>query len=395
VRALGLDGEGSVFVAGSTDSADFPVTEDGYQQELGAGISSSLPCACYNGFLMKFSSDGWLTYSTYIGGQVLGGVTQLKLGGSGEAYLNHQGAPPSESARCASGPDVWVLNPERSTLHVLPLAGSLMSLDGMGNLYTAGVTEWSPKIFPTADAMQAARGGWDGFLMKSNLDVEGSAVTCVVNAATQRYASEQNRLGAVAPGEVISIYGLGLGTETKVWFDDAPAWIIYPVEGRIDTVVPFGVTGPATRLRVETLGRRTVTQIVAVTDISPGIFRIDGSGIGPAIVRNEDGTANSMTAAARGTVISLEATGFGPMDPPQADGEITSIEPPWPRTQAPLTARFGEYSAEVVHGGAAPGKVAGLLRIDIRVPEEMPPGQQWLSLRIGDVPVPSVLVNVK
>ncbi|RQD82096.1 MAG: PKD domain-containing protein, partial [Methanocalculus sp. MSAO_Arc2] len=60
--ALAPDGEGGVWVAGQTMSADFPVTDDAYQGSRPGTIAT---------FVSRFSSNGTLLYSTYLGGSSL------------------------------------------------------------------------------------------------------------------------------------------------------------------------------------------------------------------------------------------------------------------------------------------------------------------------------------
>ncbi|MCX6624821.1 MAG: SBBP repeat-containing protein, partial [Acidobacteria bacterium] len=59
VSALAVDPSGNAYVAGSTNSTDFPVTATAVQPKLAART---------DGFVVKLSSTGSIVYSTYIGG---------------------------------------------------------------------------------------------------------------------------------------------------------------------------------------------------------------------------------------------------------------------------------------------------------------------------------------
>ena len=57
---VAVDASGNAWVAGSTESPDFPVTPDAVQPKFGGGY--------FDGFLARFNPAGGLDYATYIGG---------------------------------------------------------------------------------------------------------------------------------------------------------------------------------------------------------------------------------------------------------------------------------------------------------------------------------------
>ena len=97
----------------------------------------------------------------------------------------------------------------------------------------------------------------------------------------------------------------------------------------------------------------------------PGIFTI-GNGTGQAAAVNEDGTLNSeANPVARGSIVSLYATGQG---------------------QAPsgVSLKIGQYNADLLYAGPAPG-FPGLMQINARVPGGfLPPGVQPVVLSVGN-----------
>ena len=77
-RGIGVDAAGRVFVSGTTDSANFPVT-GGFQTQLGGKTDA---------FVVRLSSTGQtLEYGTYLGGAESDGGTRLALDDDGNAYL--------------------------------------------------------------------------------------------------------------------------------------------------------------------------------------------------------------------------------------------------------------------------------------------------------------------
>jgi uncharacterized protein (TIGR03437 family) len=120
-------------------------------------------------------------------------------------------------------------------------------------------------------------------------------LSAVVNAASMAP-------GAIAPGEIISLFGTGLG---QVFINGVPAQLTYSSTTQVNVIVPdtVGAQGAAT-VQVVWNGIASQTWKVPLAASSPGIFTIDGSGLGQAIVR----PLNSVT---RGSTIQIYATGGG------------------------------------------------------------------------------------
>ncbi|MFB3827161.1 MAG: BACON domain-containing protein [Bryobacteraceae bacterium] len=216
----------------------------------------------------------------------------------------------------------------------------------------------------------------------------------VVNAAT--YAQ-----GAVAPGEIVTIYGAGLGPAalatlqlengavskmlagTRVLFGGVPAPVIYTSAGQASSVVPYAVSG-STEMQVEYNGARSNTLTLRVTPAEPGIFTLDASGTGQAAALNQDYSVNgAANPAARGTVLMLFATGGGATEPPSADGGVTGAE--LPRTRLPVGVRIGGVECNVQYAGGAPGLVSGVLQINAEIAAEVTPGDALtVVVRVGD-----------
>jgi uncharacterized protein (TIGR03437 family) len=90
----------------------------------------------------------------------------------------------------------------------------------------------------------------------------------------------------------------------------------------------------------------------------------------------------------------LFGTGEGQTDPPGQDGKITGSVLARPRL--PVSVRFGNTTVTPDYAGAAPGLVAGVLQVNVRVPEGLTPGPVPVVLRVGDRESPAgVTVFVK
>jgi len=203
--------------------------------------------------------------------------------------------------------------------------------------------------------------------------------------------------GPIAPGEILTIFGSGIGppalvgprvtggrldntlVDTRVLFDGVPAPLIYVQANQISAIVPYTVAGkPSTRVHVEYRTVQSNAVEVPVAASAPGIFTLDSTGRGPGAILNEDGSINSASnPATKGSIVVLFATGEGQTDPDGADGEIAGDVLPKPRL--PVRVRIGGLEAEILYAGAAPGLVAGVLQVNARVPTSVTVG--------GSVPV--------
>jgi uncharacterized protein (TIGR03437 family) len=315
--AIALDATGDVYIAGTTESPDFPKP------------GSSIPTCRQTGgpFVAELDPTGAkLLHST---------------GMSGLGYDN-----------------------------ALALA-----VDSGGAVYLAGETE-SQVFFSTPGAAQmayaASGGSYQAFAAGINFGAPSSPyAACVLNAASFAAGNAAPfPLGTVAPGEIVSLFGayLGPGAPT-VTFDGMPAPVLYSGANQINAVVPYGLTSATTQMTVQFNGQSFGPIVMPVAAAVPGIFTLDGSGHGQAAVINQDGTFNSVSnPAPRGTIISFFACGPGLMTPAVADGTISPLTLPLPAPVLPVSVAIRGVNSTVLYAGAAPGYVSGLLQINVQVP---------------------------
>ena len=223
------------------------------------------------------------------------------------------------------------------------------------------------------------------------------AIISVGNAASY----EQ---GSISPGEVVAIFGLNLGpatptamqlddsglvatslSDTRVLFDGVPAPMAYAGTNQVNAIVPFGLSSGSTQVRVEYRGESSDPISVPVAPSIPGVFAADGSGGGQGIIVNQDGTINSAdNPAPAGSVIILYATGAGQLDPPAKDGAVVTADL-LPRPVLPVSATVGDQNAQVLYAGGAPGIVAGIIQVNLQIPEGVAAGDSvTLMLQVGD-----------
>jgi uncharacterized protein (TIGR03437 family) len=175
---------------------------------------------------------------------------------------------------------------------------------------------------------------------------------------------------------------------TQVLFDGVPAPLLYASANQINAVVPYEVRAPVTKMTVQGAAGTDGPRAMPVADAVPAIFTFDSSGIGQAAVLNQDNTYNTVSnPAARGSIITFYATGTGLMNPPVADGSVTSTSLPpnrQPTPKLPISVQIRGQDAQVQYAGAAPGYVSGLLQVNVQVPTNINFGNLIpLSLTVG------------
>jgi len=219
-------------------------------------------------------------------------------------------------------------------------------------------------------------------------------------AGVTNAASFQN--GAVAPGEIITIFGTRLGPltlaglaldangfvssnigDTQVLFDGVAAPLIYTLSGQLSAVVPYDVAGHAsTSVQVKHAGSISAAVNLPVTDAAPALFTAASSGSGPAAIVNQDGLINSAQfAAARNSVVLLYGTGEGQTNPPGVNGLVATQV--FPKPVLSVTVQIDNKNADVLYAGIAPGDVAGVLQINARVPANATAGNVPVVVTVG------------
>ena len=187
----------------------------------------------------------------------------------------------------------------------------------------------------------------------------------------------------------------------EVTFDGIPAPLLWVQDSQINVVVPWSVTGsgtgggPTTQVCVTYNNVPTNCLGLPVAQTAPGVFTVDGA---YAAAVNQDGTTNSASnPAPAGSLVSVWATGLGPITPAQADGTLVGL----PLPTDVLQAAVGSISAVgappigtifipfvTTYAGPAPYKVAGTSQINFR------PGGGAIYVEVGSTTSPAFQVYV-
>jgi hypothetical protein len=139
VNGLDADAAGNVYITGNTDSTDFPVSANGYQQELDLrGDDACLiggPLPCGDAYVTKINPAGnAIIYSTYLGGHNSDAGFAIAVDGSGRAYVAG-GTDPFNAGQFCINPYLF---PTKNPYQNKPCYGQRRDSDGFFTVLTAG-----------------------------------------------------------------------------------------------------------------------------------------------------------------------------------------------------------------------------------------------------------------
>jgi uncharacterized protein (TIGR03437 family) len=436
-RAIAVDSAGNAYVAGGTMSSDFPVASGAYQaQYAGPAFDPTAPDVDGDAFVARFGSGGALLWATYLGGGDYDMGEAIALDAAGNVYVAGAagvGFPKTAGAipECrigVGGPFVAELDPYGARLAFSTGLSGLgldeahaIAVAGAGNAaWVAGETI-SRVFFATPGAAQTTYAGGDSDAMLARLDPASApqlALGCLLNGGSLMAGNLTSYpLGTVAPGEIVSLFGVGLGPDqplqpapaltglyptllggASVLFDNVPAPLLYAGPNQINAVVPYAVKAPVTQVEVRRGSLTAGPWPVPVAAAVPAVFSLNGSGIGPGAVLNQDYSVNSVAMpASRGDVIMIYLTGAGLLNSPMADGSLAPLTTNEPQPLLPLSVTIAGFNAPLWWWGAAPGSVSGLIQVNAQIPDAVGFGNSLpLQVRIGDyASQPEIWIAVK
>ncbi|MEN6534331.1 MAG: trypsin-like peptidase domain-containing protein [Bryobacteraceae bacterium] len=269
--------------------------------------------------------------------------------------------------------------------------------------YYIAFSAWTPRVNISATVTAT--------VTTSSTPVSTPKVNAVVNGATQV-------AGAIAPGEIVTLYGLNLGpttgydtsftnagllpteaSSTQVLIGGVAAPLFYVGQYQINAQAPFEISGLSSAdVKVVRNGVSSDAVSVSVAASAPGIFTYyDGSNRG-VVINAADNTLNSSTnPALRGSYVTLYGTGQGNLTPTVATGAPGPTAEPFALPQLVTSMKICGTDATVSWAGAAPGFV-GLLQVNAIVPncDITATTSVPITLTIGENTSPSsVVVYVK
>lgn len=265
-------------------------------------------------------------------------------------------------------------------------------------------------VIVSVNAAGLSPGTCNGTVLITGNGVNSQAipVTVTVGAALPTISSVGNAAsystGAVAPGEIVTIFGSNLGPPTltlgsfvsnifttnvggtQVQFDGVAAPVIYSRNDQVSVVVPFEIAGRLqTNIQVLFNGQASTLLQQRVVDTAPGVFTTLSTGIGQGSIVNQDGTINGQgSPATKGSVVAVYITGAGQTDPNGATGAPGSSNPSQLQlVKAAVSAKIGNAPTSVLFSGAAPTYIQGLYQVNVVVPDPGFSGPASIVLNIG------------
>lgn len=386
VAAVILDNSGNVILGGST-SPGFPVTKGALQVAHPAGEPPPT-YAMHAGFVSKIDSLGQrFLFSTYLGGP--GGVAALSTDKQGNIWATGSSVP-SE----------------------LPLPDSIPAL---GSTYIVALSPDGSTVVRAMTAPAGAAGSGLVITPQGTVAGLGTPISLLISASNQSTSvvgvansAALEVSGKIAPYELVSFYGIGIGPINAfgsqlvngrltaslggVWvlFDGVAAPLLYAGPNQINAVVPASVYGRSSTAVQITTPTGTITgPSLSVVASEPEVF------VNPpppwdrlavnARALNQDGSANSdSNPAARGSVVTIWATGAGISNGAVPDGSIvssvsgTALHTP----VLPVSIVSDSNRLEVLYAGDAPGMVAGVLQVNFRLPAQTLLGAHYVACQL-------------
>ncbi len=223
----------------------------------------------------------------------------------------------------------------------------------------------------------------------------------------------------LSPGLIFSIFGTGMGPSTPVEYQIQPDQtlaqslggvqvlvngiscpLIYVSSTQINAIAPYALyTNSSANVVVRYNGVLSNEVPVPVVPSEPGLFSQSQGGTGIGAILNQDQSVNSdKNPAPKGSIISLFGGGEGQtsdqgIDGLVASGPIASL----PQPLLPVSVTIGGIPAtNITYAGAAPTLTAGVLQINVQIPDNVPSGDQPVVITVGtNVSQGGLTVSVK
>jgi uncharacterized protein (TIGR03437 family) len=395
-------------------------------QSLNTTNNSTLTVNANPSGLTAGTYNGTITLSPNGGSAVTISVTltvqanAISVGGSGTVsftYIAGDAVPSAQTVQ-VNGPQGGTFTSQNSFgncpngwFTVSPASGSTGGSVSVG-LNTANVTVGTCNGTITLTGTGTATG---------TATISVSATVTAPLPTIERVTSAASYIGqSISPGEVITIFGKGLGPTpfvtlvldstgkvattlggVQVLVGGIPAPMIFASNTQVSAVVPYDVAFlQTTTVIVKFLNQTSNGISVQVTPTTTAIFTANASGTGPGAILNPNNSANTPTNPAnKGDTVAIYLTGEGQTSPAGVNGKVTTVSPTPPLTPAPLlpvAVLIDGQPAAISFAGEAPGIVSGVMQLNVQIPAGARTGNLPLIVSIGGVSSQNgVTVSVK
>jgi len=386
--AISVDAQGDAFVAGTTNSPDYPTTLNAYEPQYIASAVPRVSCFyilhCVNlppasGYVTEVNPTGTgLVYSSYFSGTETDSINfavftpnAIYLGGSaGSANLPGFAGYPQQclpqTYETHLSPDGKEIGPSRVT------PGKLLAYDAFAGTLIA--TSGTDVIAVDPNATQ-------------------TPIACILDSADFKPVT------SIAPGELLSLFGeFSTGSPATppngqsstslngatVDVNGVPSPLLYVGGEQINFQAPFGIAG-GTQANIQfasTLSNISDSLTLPIAASNPAVF-LNMATPSPALATctnessasvngllplafNPDGSVNTcLNPTSAGTTVTMFLNGVGVASPPVVTGN----------------------GVAVVSVSAMPGAISGVWQLSIQMPANTGAGGNQISLTAGGVPV--------
>jgi uncharacterized protein (TIGR03437 family) len=318
INAMSLDAGGNLYATGTTNnSVKFPATPGAFQASPRPGSSG------VHAFVVKLDSAlSQVHAATLLGGESTDVAQSVAIDASSGnifvgGYTDSLAFPtrgPFQASFAARSGFVAGFDPALSQLLFSTYVGDARPFsvagavpDGNGNLLLAGSTLTPVNGYLIDDPGFPFTVGASVIANKIALPPAPSVrLDSVVNFASGIAA-------ALSPGEAIAANGAGFGPDSQLFLDGTPLPLVSVSPNRVVAVIPTGAPTSGTRvMSVSSAGTASNPILLPSATASPGIYSMDGSGVGQGYIRNADGALNSPSnPASTGSAITILVTGVG------------------------------------------------------------------------------------
>lgn len=411
-----LYSDGSVYYAG-TAQAGFPATPNAYQTQNAGG---------YDGIMGRLDPTGAkLIFGTYFGGPNTNWIYPIAVGPDGSVW-----AGVSSFIACCINVQPQLIHLDASgskLLADLPISPYDMIVDNAGDLYA--LVEGPISVSP--DALLGGSCGGAAYVELNSAgqqlfatyllvpvsgfvgaDAQGTPYLGTSSGAIQVVPSQPSSTApyagclvdsalfgveqAVSPGEIVTIFGSGLGPSpgvgfqlvsaqaptslggTQVLVNGEPAPLVYASYGQVNLILPYSLT-VGTEPSIQVVSNGTPANALSNLQVQAAgitIFQVNNA----AAALNQDGTINSAQNPAHpGSTVVLFGIGGGQTSPASVAGEVTplGLRPLTATTQVqvPYTnsaPSSPEVTLTIEYAGAAPELLSGVTQMNVTLPEVIP-----------------------
>jgi uncharacterized protein (TIGR03437 family) len=365
---IGIDSAGDAFVAGFTDSTNFPVTSNAVQTKWGGDVGQTPPYLSFG--------DGFLTMLNPVGGSFL--YSSLLGGAGNDEFFG-------------------------------------LALNGAGTAYVVGNT-YSTNFPVTSNAFQPKYGGYSSVYDWPWGDAaysvfSGFPTTPVVS----KVANAEGEVAVIAPNTWVEIKGSGLAPDARTWLasdfvanqmptsldstsvtvNGEKAFVYYISPTQINILTPPDLVAGTAQVVVNNQGTPSVPVAATSQAYSTSFFVFNG---GPYVVATHTNGSligpttlypGSSTPASAGETIIIYANGFGSVTPAVVSGSATQsgVLPALP------TIYIGANKATVSFAGLIS---PGLYQFNVQVPSAAVSGDNTITATFyGNTTQAGTLLTIK